>query len=51
MLRALPDRVLGLLEADPLRPPEQQIPTRAVVLYDVTDAEETVNHLVGCVRY
>ncbi|MGP9017596.1 DUF6615 family protein [Streptomyces sp. BR1] len=51
VLRALPDRVLRLLEADPLRPPEQPIPTRAVVLYDVSDAEETVNHLVGCVRY
>ncbi len=50
VLRALPERVLGLLEADPLRPPEQPIPTRVVVLYDVTDGEETVNHLVGCVR-
>ncbi|MFG2716942.1 DUF6615 family protein [Streptomyces sp. NPDC048416] len=39
-LRPLPERVLRLLEADPARPPEQEIPTRAVVLYDVTDAGE-----------
>ncbi|MEV0259532.1 DUF6615 family protein [Streptomyces sp. NPDC050732] len=50
VLRTLPDRVLGLLDANPLRPPEPQTPTRAVVLYDVTSAEETMNDFVGCVR-
>ncbi|MEU1073614.1 MULTISPECIES: DUF6615 family protein [unclassified Streptomyces] len=51
VLRPLPDHVLRLLEANPLRPPEPEIPTRAMVMYDVSDAEETVNDFVGCMRY
>ncbi|AZM56375.1 hypothetical protein DMA15_30475 [Streptomyces sp. WAC 01529] len=39
-LRPLPQRVLRLLEADDPCPPEPDVPTSAVVLYDVTDAEE-----------
>lgn len=51
VLRTLPNRVLGLLDSGPLRPPTPVIPTRGVVLYDVTDVEESVNYQVGYVRY
>ncbi|MFD4476480.1 DUF6615 family protein [Streptomyces sp. NPDC058471] len=50
VLRPLPRRVLRLLEADAPRPPEPDVPTSAVLLYDVTDSEEPAGNDLGCLR-
>lgn len=51
VLRPLPRRVLGLLEADSLHAPEPEVPTRAMVLYDVSEGAEVARRDLGCLQY